>query len=415
MNLDLQKTAQENLIELIKLKNPGFTLGANNFDFSTPIVLTPEESANTVGNDNTKITLTAKTTAPVEGSVTITYLRPTVEGNVIANAPDFLNVASNATEESIKSLIATNYGLLESELDFSGEEAGAVLAPAVGDFSIVNVKAKSGSILYANSLKPFKVVLGEVAGYAEIPAGSYQERLDLAVLLGSPSTAGLYVIRNKGTIRNDTTTNGATVHGTTAFPAGSKLLLINEGAIIGRPSSVAAVDQIARTAFNGNVAGLIGDPDNFLLSNEEGMIYGGGSRGQDVVITINESGTDKVLRFYGANAAGVPNIATPYAPSNNTATLTYVTITEPTIPTESIPGTGGVYDVYQSAVLVGRVTTGNGGQLGEAGGNASYTGLEGLTVTLESTLTSATAMVNTAANVTILSGNNTTQIVGPVS
>ena len=205
--------------------------------------------------------------------------------------------------------------------------------------------------------------------------------LNLFTAFGSPTVAGNYEWTNNGDIRSSTGT-WAVLTGT--FPVGSTLTIINNGYIRGRGGN-GGNDGLTGSA--GKIALYMQYP--MTLYNAGGYIYGGGGGGGGCV----RSG--KIPHTTCGGGGGGSNAGAGGIGDTNGSAGTLIS-----------GGAGGTYS--SGGVDVG----GTGGGVGANGG----TGISGTgTDPVYAGGAAGRAIFKNGLVLTILSGNDTTHIKGPVS
>ena len=145
MKVNLALTASANLLALIKGTVGNETAAASlteaMFTIGAPAVRVPDANPS-----NTTVVLTAVAGQGIEtGSTkTITYTRNALDSK--QTAPGNVIVVAGDSEASVKTKIATAYGLLESELIF-----GAITVPGEGETETVTVEVAATSLLYVDA------------------------------------------------------------------------------------------------------------------------------------------------------------------------------------------------------------------------------------------------------------------------
>ena len=181
INIDVNKTGFENLVDLIVENNGGYEsaentegffaydLTAENISFDAPVVLEDPE----LPAANTKVTVEAILDAGFRGSVDVTYYRPTLsqahtspseqvevytgtllDGYVAGDDPNF--------HQTVLSAIALAYGLRyeDIEIEFDDETETIPDPENENDPRVINVKPKVTSLLYSGA--PFQVTYAAI-------------------------------------------------------------------------------------------------------------------------------------------------------------------------------------------------------------------------------------------------------------
>jgi len=411
MKINRAVSAEENVFLLIEEANPGIDLNSTNVTLGTPIAY--DGSAT---DDDTRITVTAIPGHGFTGSHEVTYNRLTLEEAMgSAEQPNFVNLSATEATEILSELCEAFGLVVDGGLLVTDENGAAVANPTDGDVKMALIDVVSSALLYNERPEPFPVVLGNLgdAVVAVNPAGTTVNSLDLFAALGSPTSAGIFVYINRGTlVPNASGTPTYGVHLSAAFPAGSKVYLVNEGAIYGHTASaMAGPNSMVRGALSsGGFTGFTLD-----IHNPTGLIATAGGMGQNYRLIDANAGSVAVV-FPSGTGAGYTRTSTPVDVALNGVTgVTVETVQQMTQGTFTTPGRGGIYNVtidQGNGVVTGQIITGAGGTAGHAGDSASYTGFEDLdtlypNLTLSaSTSVTIAAIADTGAVVTVRSGHD---------
>lgn len=229
-------------------------------------------------------------------------------------------------------------------------------------------------------------------------------------LMGSPTQPGIYIFENQATISAGT---GSYALRTGVFPAGSTLRIVNKGYIRGRGGNGGANTGAAGTA---GASALYIDM-NCILDNGAGYIFGGGGGGGGAR-RIGNSGAQYWVGAGGGGGAGVSGGASG-GDNGNTfgGTLAYTIEynTAAQAGTADAGGSGGRF--RQSAGnSYADVIGGSGGGLGTAGGpgTSSHSGSLKDATALGAGGAAGAAITRNGNTVSIIAGNNTTQIKGAI-
>ena len=149
MQINVAKTAQENLIDLIIDANPGKSLAANQFTAAAPSAITP------VGALNTSIVLSAVVGQGYgAGDVTFRYTRlPLSSGQAVPVTS--VQVAEGDDQAASLAKVIAALGILASEVD-----ASDYAAPADSDTpGMITLTPKATSVLYVGSADVIELTL----------------------------------------------------------------------------------------------------------------------------------------------------------------------------------------------------------------------------------------------------------------
>ncbi len=144
MQIDIAKTGPENVFALVNAANAGLTLDATKVTLGTPVVRTPDANPH-----NTTITLTAIAEQGYTGTVDITLTRLGMGTGV--TTPDFDFVITTDDAAAFKTQVATQLGLVESEIVIVGT------LPTEGNSGTVTVAGIAGSFLYLPTTQTLNV------------------------------------------------------------------------------------------------------------------------------------------------------------------------------------------------------------------------------------------------------------------
>ena len=231
-------------------------------------------------------------------------------------------------------------------------------------------------------------------------------------LMGSPTQPGIYIFENQATISAGT---GSYALRTGVFPAGSILKIVNKGYIVGKGG-----DGGANTGGAGGAgANALYIDMNCELDNGAGYVFGGGGGGGGYRAYSSPDPQNYDIRAGGGGGAG-GNGGTGAASAKVGSIGTALILTNGANGTISAGGAGGVVksDVSLNGQTISeQVTGGNGGGPGVAGGQGSYSNVQ---VTVKDVKVpgaggaGGAAITRNGNTVSIIAGNNTTQIKGAI-
>lgn len=139
MKIDITKSAILNAFALINAAN-ALTLDATKVTLSAPVARVPGANPR-----NTTLTLTAVPGQGYKDSVDVTYTRLGMGSGVAV--PEFGFHTDGTTQmAAFKTAVATSLGLVEAELDLTGE-----LPATEGSSTVMVLSAKDGSLLYVGT------------------------------------------------------------------------------------------------------------------------------------------------------------------------------------------------------------------------------------------------------------------------
>lgn len=141
MEINLAKTAQDNLFDLINTTN-AVILNDSDITLGVPSAWEDPEGTNP---RNTELTLTAVENSEFTGEVTIHYTRLDLDTLRDGATLEFTNTPS-ATIEDLRAAIATQLGVVADEIEFDVAEVPDV--PDGEDSATVNVSPVADSLLY---------------------------------------------------------------------------------------------------------------------------------------------------------------------------------------------------------------------------------------------------------------------------
>jgi hypothetical protein len=146
LQIDTSKTAAANLLAILNSGNTGQTITAAQVSIGAPSVKTDSGDGR-----NTSVVLTAQSGQGFSGSVTVNYTRRGLNDSV-ASPVDSLSVASGTDAATIVSTLATQLGLVASELHLEDPaNAGVALSgPQTGNQATLNLVASTTSLLYTS-------------------------------------------------------------------------------------------------------------------------------------------------------------------------------------------------------------------------------------------------------------------------
>lgn len=156
MNIDLLKSPDQNILDLVIAKNVGLVMTLSQVAVGVAAALVDDPSAR-----NTEVTLTATANAGFSGSRVIKYNRLGLDSGVVS-LPSAVNINPADDVPTIKTKLATALGLMESELDFTfggdtlevaeSTTPGILIPENEDDTSkVIVVAAKSASKLYVGT------------------------------------------------------------------------------------------------------------------------------------------------------------------------------------------------------------------------------------------------------------------------
>lgn len=223
-------------------------------------------------------------------------------------------------------------------------------------------------------------------------------------LMGSPTQPNTYIFENQATISAGT---GSYALRTGVFPAGSTLKIVNKGYIRGRGG-------------NGGPYNAAGGPGGSALyidmgctiDNGSGYIFGGGGGGGGAYLTLEEFDyVDQDAFCPGGGGAG-SNGGSVVGMMYQGAAQQMVTVATPSAGSPDSGGTGGYY--YWSANSSCYAKAGNGGNPGTAGVAGKAVRSAGYMDYAYSGGSAGAAITRNGNTVSIIAGNNTTQIKGAI-
>lgn len=140
MQIDIQKSAMDNVIDLINVTN-GTNLTDAIIEIGAPVEWTDPEGQNT---RNTELTVTAKPGSGYTGSVPVRFTRLDLANFPAAGTLEY-TLTGTDTVGDILSAVATQLGVLEEAV-----ELDIVEVPTVdeGETVTINILATVGSLLY---------------------------------------------------------------------------------------------------------------------------------------------------------------------------------------------------------------------------------------------------------------------------
>lgn len=227
---------------------------------------------------------------------------------------------------------------------------------------------------------------------ARVGASIYQ-------LMGSPTQPGNYVFENHAAL---TAGSGSFAVRTGIFPAGSTLTIVNKGYIRGKGG-----DGGSATGGAGGAGSTAIYLDmSCIVDNSEGFIFGGGGGGGGAYLYYGGSGGGSGGGGGGGSGGGVNG-----ASSNSGDGFVIINSTSTNGSTDS-GGVGGYSTIIDSVWVRG----GNGGAPGQPGtAGTGSKGSTGLSYSVGKGGPAGAAIARNGYALTILSGNDTTRIKGPIS
>ncbi|WP_250478854.1 MULTISPECIES: hypothetical protein [unclassified Caballeronia] len=136
MKVNLSLTPAENVLALVNAANPSLAL-----DETMVVVASPQDKADTGDGRNTRVALIGKGTGYIN-VVTVNYTRRPINVQVVDPVMS-LAVDETFTDAMVKSAIATQLGLIESELNVLG-----TIENRVGDTTPLTIESYLGSLVY---------------------------------------------------------------------------------------------------------------------------------------------------------------------------------------------------------------------------------------------------------------------------
>lgn len=148
MKIAVNKSVQENILNLIKDSNPGASaVTLDKITIGAVSALTGD-----VSGKNSRVTITAVPNAGFSKSVTLKFNRLPVTSGV-ATLPTAISILPGDSQAQRITKVATALGLIESEITVTGVGGGTLGTPANEDDTTVSVVVtpKANSSLYVGS------------------------------------------------------------------------------------------------------------------------------------------------------------------------------------------------------------------------------------------------------------------------
>lgn len=144
MQIDTQKTAQNNLISIVNATN-ATALTAAEIQFGLPEVFNDPEGINT---RNTQVLVSAVDGSPYTGAVTVRYNRLDLEGLQQARNVTELSytLGAESSLQTILDAVVTQLDVVASDVELSISEMPVIAE--LEDFTVIQLVAKSDSLLY---------------------------------------------------------------------------------------------------------------------------------------------------------------------------------------------------------------------------------------------------------------------------